>query len=877
MALNTNYTRLTYQELIEDFENRLRNDPRFKKLSSAAIYNMFMEMLSGTMDMTNFFMQRTAEECFIDTAKLESSIIKHGKTLGYNPKRPVPAQAEISITLKGPLPEGLQAGATIYFAQKETNLSFNNKKYVLSTDYSYTFDATDIENGRSSTWTKQIRLCKPSSSMKYIIVSGSKEYNVSETSPIMIYQGEFKTIDFAGSDNVRKLGKNYQYYDINDITFSNWYGKRDVHTYKDGKFYKESGYTKVGIGKNETEAFKNDNLYEIEDYSIYINDNVLKAESLKEPLNVCQMVSNQDKTVRLQFGDGDIVSCGLKTSDEKIYVQYFSTEGADANAVGTTGSMLNTSTRFFATQQGAVVDVTANIQFLLESNIYGGAYFEDSQSIKNNAPKYYASCDRLITKQDFISWFNRLTNPINVKNSIVMGQERIEQDGKYYPQLQNFVLYYITTSPYVINGKENTFKNPFVDDPSITEPFTIYGAAADYMNHLVDYPKLITNFNDVYNEQYDPNPTDQCFKNIQSIMELTEDKLPIDSKLISMPPIVHLYDVYGTVEIDSLANLQQYKLNVENDVYKWLNDHTGFNSPIYKSEIVKIFNQKENTKYADLDIKVSDLIYEDVASRTVDDKEFECVITNDDGFDYYTVYVPKEKYTTTDGTQFVATVEIFKNKILEFTDVIPYDDTTVDDSVKTISNKIPELITETDKNVVLQFKIYTQKSATTNKIKYGTMTIKPNALSSDASYDPSYMESMQRAFNGISIDFNEYKISTIADDITIEEKTENTAFRPTTGKSTTTKAREIYYRKKVTGENGMTEKKFWQEFIVKYFEDTDGGTVTDAMVNNAVNAYKFYKPAIEDSVLDDNNNIVNYSLASEMPIVRLNITYKYRT
>ena len=79
----------------------------------------------------------------------------------------------------------------------------------------------------------------------------------------------------------------------------------------------------------------------------------------------------------------------------------------------------------------------------------------------------------------------------------------------------------------------------------------------------------------------------------------------------------------------------------------------------------------------------------------------------------------------------------------------------------------------------------------------------------------------------------------------------------------------------------MTEKKFWQEFIVKYFEtnkDTDGNiTVDAAMVNNAVNAYKFYKPAIEDSVLDDNNNIVNYSLASEMPIVRLNITYKYRT
>lgn len=846
MALNTNYTRLTYQELIEDFQNRLRNDPRFKKLSSAAIYNMFMEMLAGTIDMTNFFMQRTAEECFIDTAKLESSIIKHGKTLGYNPKRLVPAQAEISITIKGPLPEGLKAGATVYFAQKETNLSFNNKKYVLSTDYSYTFDESDIEDSKSSTWSKTIYLSKKASSMKYVIISGSKEYATSATEPITIYQGEFRTINFAGSDNVRKLGKNYQYYDINDTSFSNWYGKRDIHTFKYNTYNKESGYTKVGIGKTEDEAFKSENLFDIEDYSIYANEKVIKAESLKEPLNVCQIVTNQDKTVRLQFGDGEIVRCGLKTADDTIYIQYFSTEGADANAVGTSGSMLNTSTRFFASQQGAVIDVTSNVQFTLESNIFGGANFEDSQSIKNNAPRYYASGNRLVTKPDYISWFNSLTNPLNVKNSVVMGQEGIETETSYLPFLQNFILYSITTSPYIINGKENTFKNPFVDDPSVKEPFSLYGDSSDYINHLVDYSKITTDLNSVYSEQYDSNPTEQCFKDIKTIRELIEDKMGIDSKILSMPPIVHLYDVYGTVEVDSLANLQKYKLEVENDVYKWLNDHTSFNSPIYKSEIVKIFNQKENTRYADLDIKVSQLIYDNMASATISKNNpknadligdgFSCTIETQSGYLIYKIEIPKGTYflgESSDSALTIDSVNVLKNKIFSF--VATDEDRNL--------NSTPFDITESKDSVYLFFRKY--NATDTNSFNYSTMSFMPETLQAQAEYDPEYMATIQSKFDDIASTNDISEISTHGD-------------------SDNSKARIEIKKKKVTGDVGMTEKRFWQELASTLPPDV------------AVNAYKFYKPAIEDSVLDDNNNIVNYSLESEMPIIRLNITYKYR-
>ena len=130
--MNKNYTRVTYQQMLEDFTTRMKNDPRFRNMSSASIYNLFIEMLTATMDMTNYYMERTAEEAFIDTAKLDSSVIKHGKNLGYNPIRNTPAEAEIAVVIRGPLPASIpDTGATIYFPQEEMELTYNGKKYIL--------------------------------------------------------------------------------------------------------------------------------------------------------------------------------------------------------------------------------------------------------------------------------------------------------------------------------------------------------------------------------------------------------------------------------------------------------------------------------------------------------------------------------------------------------------------------------------------------------------------------------------------------------------------------------------------------------------------------------------------------------------------------
>jgi hypothetical protein len=264
-----------------------------------------MEMLAATVDMTTYYMERTAEEACIDTAKLDSSVIKLAKNLGYNPIRNTPAEAEVKIVLRGPLPKSLMNTnmATIYFPQEDMNLSYNGRRFILNTDYSYTLTRKDIEDGQSSTWRKTLYFSKPVDSVNYLELSGEKFFNDASLLPIKVFQGEVKVEVIPGVNNTSRLGKSYQFYDIDNIKFSNWYGKRDPNGWYKNQYYKKNSWTKVGIGQTQDEAFYEDNLYDIEDTSIYLNPGVIqeRASNDGQIQNVCSLTTNSDKTIRLKF------------------------------------------------------------------------------------------------------------------------------------------------------------------------------------------------------------------------------------------------------------------------------------------------------------------------------------------------------------------------------------------------------------------------------------------------------------------------------------------------------------------------------------------------------------------------------------------------
>lgn len=903
---NINYTNITHQDLLEDFTTRLQNDERFKNMSSASIYYLFMEMLAGVCDMTNFYMQRTAEECFIDTAKLDSSVIKLGKNLGYNPIRPTPAEAEIQITIKGPLPSAIRPGAVIYFSQDETDLVFDNNKFKLNTDYSYILTEDDIRNGQSATWTKTLTYSVPQESMNYLELQDVKVYNNSALIPIKIFQGEVKTFEIKGVSNFTHLGKSYQFYDIDDIKFSNWYGRRDPNGWNKNIFYKDKSWTKVGIGKNVDEALSIENLFDIEDLSIYLNEKLSKIDNdIKDPYSICSLTTNSDKTVRLKFGDGVIVRNGLISENDNIYIQYLTCEGAKANRIGSKFAELKTNNKFYATCPGGVLDVSNNIKITLNTDITGGLDFEDQQSIKNNAPLYFSSRDRLITKNDFVSYFRALSTPLKVKNAIAWGQDEIEDldnSDTIYKYLQNIICYCIAGSLYNTTSSVYYPINVLTDtSTNINGTFSLYGTSTDYIRHLSDFIKMILSFDSFNATQYNDNPSVQWVKNIKKIRENAEPKMIINSKLYSLPPIVQYYDVVGTVSVNSLSKLQDYKKKVENKIYKWLEYNSNFKNKIYKSDIIRFFNEQEETQSANLDIRVSDIIKSKDIKYTFDVSKLDIEyvyslnpnipgadnIDNSKGTAYNTITIPKE-----DRNGNIITAEMLENKTLQVMLYLSNDKNDGTAFRKQAYNQFtPYTVAEGTETFAISFygvSYYADGEKCTNSLLSLTVPADNDFYSLS-----SFSTSNAGTYGLSSEDVN--NIQDLLTDWIANSSTVTEANRPIhlpydiqvlnneTRKETITRRGTV----QSTYEKQLTERSFWLYFIPKIItefysssmvdlnnEDINGDLWTN--IDNLIyDLYTQMKATFCDSILDDNNNIVNFSMDNEIPVIRLNITYKY--
>lgn len=607
-----NYTNITYEQILKSFKDRLAADPRFKNIGSSAIYGMFMEMIAAVTEMTNFYIQRTAEEAFIETARLDSSVIKHGKNLGYNPRRAIPARCELIIRLKGPLPSVLKGGDEIMFSQKDMKLTFNGNKYILDSGYSYVLTEDDIRSGKSSDWTKDLYFSVPSTEHEYLPLQGVSVYSTQNTMPIKCFQGEEKVVEFLGSANTTNLNETCQFYDINDLEFSNWYSKRDPFSFRNGAYQKEYSWCKIGIGKNETEALEDeDHLYAIEDQSIFLNEDVVRLDGAAPdtPLKVCLVDTNSDKTVRITFSsERFICDCGLKTADENLYVKYIATKGKQANIIGVTGSIMTHNNKIYVSSRGSVVDVTNNVQFIINSDIYGGDDFEPQESIKINAPMYFSSRGKLITHDDYVSYFRALTSPIKVQNALVFGQDEIEDNGKaFHTLLQNNVIYCLMGHLYLKNNGNWDVRNVLTSSDDYND-FSLYGN--DYLNHLIDYMKFVYSFEGFYNcQQSKPGPnTETWLRNIQLLNQELHYKAELISRQFSLPPYVQYFDAVGTVYVNDLTDIEEYTKEMKNRVYEYLDNKLAKDRKIYRSEIIKLYNEHPDTIATDIDFKVSDII-----------------------------------------------------------------------------------------------------------------------------------------------------------------------------------------------------------------------------------------------------------------------------
>lgn len=659
------YTKITFEELYSDFQTRMAANPHFKNIGSATLIGMFIEMLCGTAAMANFNQERILEEQFFKTARNDSSYIKLVKNFGYAPRRPVPAQAELKIVLKGPFPKEFKTATkpiTISFSPDMVNLSYFQMPFRLEDNFAYTFTDADKSNCCNTDYRKTLR-----SGSKTELIANThhklQRYDSSETSlPIKCYQGEIKTKVFYGKDWCKKFQEEGQYYDINDLTFSNWYGKRDpfanIVTSKTD-YNPEYGITKVEIvNDNDIPSIPgsyhpNSIVCDIEDHSIMLNNAIINnREGTARDNDVCLVETLEDKTIRISFSKLKYLATpGLRKLDAKgpngedlyqnLVVQYLSTYGDKANRTNAKESVLTHTNKFIINVDGKFIDITNNIEFVLKTDIMGGQPFESKKEMKASALAYFASMMKLVSKRDFIDYFSMLNKPINVSAALVFGMKDLdisiernmlhkyqtveEAQNKLKNLPQNYICYALASNMYgKINGTNNLApinvllhkengdimdSDGFIKENPLS-PCTLY--ADEYENHIIDYIKFLISPEAYYNNQQKQLITDdspQYLKNIDYINSDIKEITPINTIVYSMPPYMHYFDIVGDVKVkSSVTDLDAFKTKMSNKIYKYLNDHSNESREIYKSTIAKLYLDDNDVEAANINIKVSSLL-----------------------------------------------------------------------------------------------------------------------------------------------------------------------------------------------------------------------------------------------------------------------------
>ena len=200
------------------------------------------------------------------------------------------------------------------------------------------------------------------------------------------------------------------------------------------------------------------------------------------------------------------------------------------------------------------------MSFIFNSDITGGVNFESQNSMKINSKLFYSSNQKLITLADWKSYFLSLTEPFTVTNAIAWGEQNVQNSNNQdSPYMQNTVLYSLFGTLYKSYSEgEYGIIDVFADDEDLSTSM-LYTSKTIYLNHLIDCIKQ-QNFPVSY-ASYQYGETDAFGVNAASIRNDCSDRMMINTNLLSMPPIVHYYDLVGNVLVDKQTNLLTYQQN----------------------------------------------------------------------------------------------------------------------------------------------------------------------------------------------------------------------------------------------------------------------------------------------------------------------------
>ncbi len=607
MAKTMGYSKLTYSDIVNQITTRINSDPQFQTFRESAVAKTMLELFAGMTDMVNYYIERRAEESYLETAKLKSSVIQLSKQLGYVVQRPIPANASISMTLLADdtVWNSVNEGDTIQLPIY-SSFTYGGNKFILKNCYTYTFTAEDLANLRSDPeYTKVIQYGLFNNENNYNLYKDEDLVDENDLITFDIIQAEKKYYFIDGINN-EQIGKKFQVYNIPDTTFSNIYGSSDYN----------NSLTKVAISNHAANIFDPDTAviptsgYE---YAIDRRSLLQTAQSINvgaSATKVCLLRTNMDETIDLVFGDDVYAALGASLGDkDNISIQYASTLGNKGNQIGVIGDIIvyNGEIKTSPTD----VDLTSLIQFNLTTDITNGADLEDVESIKFNAPSIFYSLDRCVTPGDYTAYLRTMTSPIIIRNAIAWGEQDEGGDQDPIEKLFNVALFSCFGELYRYNSVKNEWSVKESDtgeggdmSDAVLDSIDLFGASPggeampdNHYFYVVVAPNSPGNSRNI-EEAALASPTSKLgivYTNLKSRSQMTV-------KNVYVSPTIQEFSLQGTIFVNKMSDVATLNTDIQNGIYSFLNTNADFNMPVYLSNIIEIIEQNQGILYSNVQL-----------------------------------------------------------------------------------------------------------------------------------------------------------------------------------------------------------------------------------------------------------------------------------
>lgn len=231
-----------------------------------------------------------------------------------------------------------------------------------------------------------------------LIPAGTEFTATSGNESLAFYNVEDQTVQFSSTSAPGTTGT---------VTFSIYEGTYATQRFVSQKNYKDFAYFDLGQNNIDTSTI-----------SLSVNGNAYKiVEPASETLfelnpnsNVFFLEENREGNYNIIFGDG--VAGKPLNSGDNILVTYIATSGAAGNGVSS----------FTAPTDMTITNVSGSTN--------GGGARESTQSIKDNAPKWFQAQSRCVTTNDYEVFLKN--NYADIQSISVYGGEEVGYPGKVF-------------------------------------------------------------------------------------------------------------------------------------------------------------------------------------------------------------------------------------------------------------------------------------------------------------------------------------------------------------------------------------------------------------------------------------------------------------